>query len=120
MMSLYDKDLLNQIVLDSLPKLYSTENTPCEEKKLLACFYIPGCRWRWFVAEGSQKGSGDWLFFGVVDGFEREWGYFTLSELVEAGEGSVGVDESFKWGTPYSEIDTRLTTGVFANGYHIE
>jgi hypothetical protein len=33
------------------------------------------------VVEGNEQEDGDWLFFGLVDGMEREWGYFVLSEL---------------------------------------
>jgi hypothetical protein len=32
------------------------------------------------VTEGSQQ-ENDFLFFGYVIGFEREWGYFSLAEL---------------------------------------
>lgn len=34
----------------------------------------------WIVTEGEQRGQ-DWLFFGLVEVLDREWGYFALSEL---------------------------------------
>mgnify|MGYP001347094978 CR=1 FL=1 len=45
-----------------------------------AVFYFPLSRWTWFVTEGRPV-EDDFLFFGYVVGFEREWGYFCLSEL---------------------------------------
>ena len=29
--------------------------------------------------EGPAGGEGDFLFFGFVIGFEKEWGYFSLN-----------------------------------------
>ncbi len=34
----------------------------------------------WFATEGEAI-ENDFLFYGYVVGFEREWGYFSLSEL---------------------------------------
>jgi len=34
--------------------------------------------------------DGDWLFYGLVDGFEKEWGYFSLKEL-ESVRGPLGL-----------------------------
>jgi hypothetical protein len=39
--------------------------------------------WVWYVTEGSPN-DDDFLFFGFVIGSEKEWGYFSLSELTEA------------------------------------
>ena len=38
--------------------------------------------WKWFVLEAEIK-NDDILFFGFVQGFENELGYFSLSELTE-------------------------------------
>ena len=46
-------------------------------------FALLGCWWVWNVVEGEEQADGDWLFFGLVEGFESEWGYFTLSEFKE-------------------------------------
>ena len=57
--------------------LYSTDGK--EEKKII-CKYFFGA-WTWYVIEGEFR-NGDWLFFGIVDvNGEREYGYFTLSQL---------------------------------------
>lgn len=44
-------------------------------------FFNPCGRGTWYVLEGQRQEDGDWLFFGLVDLYEREYGYFTLSEL---------------------------------------
>ena len=66
-----------------MPQLYTTENVPLEEKVIVAKFFTPDSNWTWFAVEGQRTKNGDFLFFGLVHGFEKEWGYFTLGELQE-------------------------------------
>ncbi len=47
-------------------------------------FFTPDSNWTWYATEGSKTGTGDWEFFGLVEGHESELGYFTLSELQSA------------------------------------
>ena len=79
----YSQLLMSDELKASIPPLYSTEDTPCEEKKIICKFAVPGCWWVWNVVEGEEQADGDWLFFGLVEGFDSEWGYFTLSEFKE-------------------------------------
>ena len=44
-------------------------------------FFNPCGAGTWYVLEGEKLENGDWEFFGIVDLFEREYGYFRLSEL---------------------------------------
>lgn len=44
-------------------------------------FFNPYGRGTWIVLEGEKQPDGDWLFFGLVNIFETEYGYFRLSEL---------------------------------------
>ena len=74
-------DLLTSDIERSLPALYSTECIPAAYKTILAKFFNPMGAGTWYVVEGSKQEDGDWLFFGLVDLLEKEWGYFTLSEL---------------------------------------
>jgi hypothetical protein len=61
-----------------LPPLYSQEH---EEDPLVICkFFTPDSNWTWYAYEFD----GDDLFFGWVVGFEKELGYFLLSELEQA------------------------------------
>lgn len=61
--------------------LYSTERVPTNEKTCIVKFFTPDSNWTWYVVEGERIEGGDWKFYGLVDGFEPEWGYFLLSEL---------------------------------------
>lgn len=50
---------------------------------IICKFFTPDSSWTWYVTEGSQE-DDDFIFFGYVVGLEKEWGYFSLSELSEA------------------------------------
>ena len=77
-------DLLPTSVRRELPPLGATEE---EENPLLRVkFFYPDFSWTWYGIEFD----GDDLFFGLVDGFERELGYFRLSELLE-NRGKLGM-----------------------------
>ena len=82
--------LLTEAIKKAIPALYSTEQR--EDRKFICKFFDPCGSWTWYVAEGSEQENGDWLFYGLVDGFEKEWGYFTLSELESVkGRGPLGL-----------------------------
>ena len=80
--------MLTQEIIKKLPKLYSQEKNP--NPAIVCKFFTPWSNWTWFVIEGEKQPDGDWLFFGMVHGFEKELGYFMLSEL-EAVKGPVGL-----------------------------
>ena len=76
--------LLTKEIQQKLPKLYTTEGVPAENKKFICKFFTPWSNWTWYVVEGQYMADiNDWEFFGLVDGHEKEWGYFRLSELEE-------------------------------------
>ena len=79
--------LLTPELRAQLPHLYTqeTEKDPIVQIKS----FTPDSRWTWYVTEGDDEG-GDVRFFGFVIGFEKEWGYFMLSEL-EAARGPLGL-----------------------------
>ena len=91
--------LLTQQIKDALPKLGATENTSCDDKEFVCKFFNPMGDWEWLVAEGEELPDGDWQFFGLVNGFEEEWGYFCLSELesVDVGFG-LGIERDTCFG----------------------
>ncbi|MGN1172836.1 MAG: DUF2958 domain-containing protein [Muribaculaceae bacterium] len=62
--------------------LYSQENEG-RNAKVLAKFFLPSTSCTWYVTEAERQGD-DWLFFGYVEMFEGELGYFTLSQLQQA------------------------------------
>jgi hypothetical protein len=71
-------------VSSKIPALYATEETPLAEKKLYVKFFTPASNWTWYGAEYNPEEK---LFFGYVEGFEAEWGYFSLEELESLGGG---------------------------------
>ena len=67
--------LLTDKIRKQLPKLYSTEYDP--DPVVAVKFFSPWSGWTWYGVEFD----GHDLFFGLVDGYDREWGYFSLAEL---------------------------------------
>lgn len=65
-------------VKSQLPPLYSQEKE--KDPIVHVKFFCPWNQWTWFATEGEEQG-GDFIFFGLVIGHEREWGYFSLNEL---------------------------------------
>ncbi len=74
--------LVTKEIENSLPKLYSQENV--SDPQVAVKFFSPYSNWTWFATEGERTPDGDIRFFGLVDGFEKELGYFMLSELESA------------------------------------
>ena len=79
------EQLLPSGVRSALPPLGATE----EERDPLVTvkYFFPDFSWTWYGIEFD----GDDLFFGLVDGFEKELGYFRLSELM-ANRGKFGME----------------------------
>lgn len=65
-------------VAGTVPALYATEeiDDPIARVRLFSC--LSG--WTWLVTEYDPE-SGD--AFGLVRGFEEEWGYFSIREMEE-------------------------------------
>ncbi|WP_336784100.1 DUF2958 domain-containing protein [Paenibacillus illinoisensis] len=77
--------LVTKAMEAKMPKLYSTENIPQEEKQIFAKFFMPDGNFTWYAIEGQKEENGDITFFGLVDSVhDRELGYFTLSQLQQA------------------------------------
>jgi len=74
-------ELLPEELRSRLPPLYSQEG--CKDPVVHIKFFTPDSNWTWYVTEGSPEGE-DFIFFGFVIGFEKEWGYFSLSEFAAA------------------------------------
>ena len=58
--------------------------------EIIVKFFTPDSNWTWFVTEGEQHPSGEWEFFGLVEGHESELGYFYSSQL-ESIRGGFGL-----------------------------
>ena len=93
--------LLTKALLKQFAKIGSVEN---QGDPLVVCkFFTPDSSWPWFAMEYNPKTK---IFFGMVHGFEKEMGYFSLKEL-ETTTGKLGLpierDLYFKQ-KPLSEI----------------
>ena len=65
-----------------LPELYSQEDNPNPD----VIAHFSNGDWDWYVIEGRKEGDdGDYLLFGLVDGFDLELGYFTLGQILGVG-----------------------------------
>jgi Protein of unknown function (DUF2958) len=95
--------LLTEELRASLPPLYAQEKEA--NPVVHAKFFTPDSNWTWWATEGQTEGD-DFRFFGFVQGFEHEWGYFLLSEL-ESARGPLGLaierDLSFVPG-PFTDV----------------
>jgi len=68
----------------TIPSLYANENSSHAEAIAHVKFFSPYSGWTWY----GMEYDGEDTFYGLVIGFEREFGYFSLSEL----EGLAGMN----------------------------
>ena len=102
-------ELLTDEIKAALPMLGMTEGTPVDQKEIICKFFNPMGAGTWYVVEGEQEPDGEWLFFGLVDLLEKEWGYFTLSQLTEIKlPFGMGVERDIHWGNEADGL-THLT-----------
>ncbi len=90
-------ELMTEELKAKFPKIGATEETPAEEKVVIAKYFDPTGSWTWYAVEYD----GEDEFFGLVDGFELEWGYFSLSELKSVhGHFGLGLERDLYIGNP--------------------
>lgn len=92
--------LLTKEIRKRLPGLHDTERHP--DPVAVVKFFMPGTSWTLYATEFDREDT----FFGLIEGFETELGYFSLSEL-ESAQGPAGLkverDRYFK-PTPLSRL----------------
>ena len=98
--------LLTKGIKEKLPKLYSQENV--DNPKIIVKFFHPLSSWTWYAYEGEEVEDGDWRFFGLVDGHEKELGYFHLSQLESVKVKGLGIERDMYFGDDHllSEFHT--------------
>jgi len=79
--------LLPKEIREILPPLYSQDGKG-GKAVVYVKYFTPSSSWTWFATEGEpvldESGKEvDFQFFGLVEGHEKELGYFVLSELEE-------------------------------------
>jgi len=72
--------LLSVDVLKAFEKQGDTSEKKAEDVRVVAKFFHPYFSWTWYATEFNVE---EGLFFGFVQGFEGELGYFSLVELNE-------------------------------------
>lgn len=90
---------------ESLPGLGATNGQSLEEHMLWVKYFDPVGSWTWYAAEFDPDSR---IFFGFVEGFEGEWGYFSLDEILSVeGPLSLGIERDLYF-TPcrFSELAT--------------
>lgn len=78
--------LLTKEIRSKLPPLYSQDAKDPADIPVVVKFFTPDSEWTWYATEFD----GEDTFFGLVDGFESELGYFSLREL-ESVKGPMGL-----------------------------
>lgn len=94
--------LLTKELEKKLPPLYSTEKKT-DDPVAVAKFFTPWTNWTWYAIEYDPEEK---LFYGLVSGFVKEFGYFSLAELEEIrGPLGLRVERDRYWQpTPVSKI----------------
>ena len=70
--------LMTKAIEKKLPKLYATENIPHEEKIAIVKFFNPTGMGTWYGIEYDPESRE---FYGYVELYFPEFGYFSLTEL---------------------------------------
>lgn len=90
--------LLTEEIRRKLPPLYSAEPLGLDAP-IIVKFFTPTSNWTWYATEFD----GDDTFFGLVDGFEKELGYFSLHELESLrGPYGVAIERDLYFGTAHT------------------
>lgn len=77
------KELMNDEILEQVPRLGETEKVSAGDKIVHAAYIIPfRSNWTWYLTEYDPETEDA---FGLVIGMEPEWGYFNIKELREVG-----------------------------------
>jgi hypothetical protein len=79
--------LMTKAIEKRIPALSATDEIPFEEKICHVKLFDPTGSWTWYAVEYDPK---EQLFWGLIHGFEKEWGYFSLIEL-QSVKGRLGL-----------------------------
>ena len=77
--------LLTKEIENQFKKIGRQENV--DDPLIVAKFFDPTGSWTWYATEYDQDTK---TFFGLVDGHDKELGYFSLEEL-ESVKGPLGI-----------------------------
>ena len=97
--------LLTKEIRSKLPALYS-QDAKGGDAIVVVKFFDPCGSWTWYATEFD----GEDRFFGLVDGSDKELGYFSLSELQNfKNRFGLGIERDLHWTPkPLREIAPEL------------
>ena len=102
-------ELMTKGIREEFKKVGDQENVEPADKICVVKFFDPTGSWTWWATEILLDDGEDVLtmpedeiiFFGLVDGFELEWGTFSLAELKEVrGALGLGIERDLYGGYP--------------------
>ncbi len=97
--------LLTKVIRDKFEKVGSQDGKEFGEHQCIVKFFDPTGSWTWYATEFDSKDT----FFGLVDGFELEWGTFSLAELQSVkGRFGLGIERDRYFGMPLLKDVSRL------------
>ncbi|MFH1726885.1 MAG: DUF2958 domain-containing protein [Pseudomonadota bacterium] len=85
--------LLTKDLIKKFQETGSQENNP--NPSIICKFFTTWANWTWYATEYDPETR---IFYGLVHGFENEWGYFSLDELEALkGPGGLGVERDLNF-----------------------
>ena len=87
--------LMTKAIEKKLPKFYTHQNAEPANVLVPVKFFTPWTNWTWYATEYNPETRN---FFGWVEGFDKELGYFNLDEL-ESVRGPFGlkIERDINW-----------------------
>ena len=82
------------------------------DEAIVVCkYFTPWSNWTWYCLSYTPE---DRTFFGLVEGFETEFGYFSLEELEEIkGPAGLRIERDLYWKErKIGEVRASLESGI--------
>ena len=100
--------LLTKEIRDKFKQIGKQDGKDAGEHTCVVKFFDPTGSWTWYATEFD----GNDTFFGLVDGFELEWGTFSLAELKSvSGPFGLGIERDLYGGYPKKLKDVSALKG---------
>ena len=93
--------LLTQEVLKGFEKQGDTSEKEAKDIKVIAKFFHPFLSWTWYATEFDAEAG---IFYGLVHGFEKEFGSFSLVELQSVRKMGLGMERDRHFEATLQEV----------------
>ena len=101
-------ELLTEEIRKEFKEIGSQDGKDFGEHICIVKFFDPTGSWTWYATEFDGKD----IFFGLVDGFELEWGSFSLTELKSIkGMFGLGIERDLYGGYPKKLKEVSALSG---------